>query len=106
MPRATRPLIAVLAATLMLGACGPSRTDIEAAMQASLGTTNGVVTGLLGQSARIEISDVTRLGCEKHSPASYRCDVEWTTAVPVFGASRHTDTLVFIRGSGGWTVAR
>jgi hypothetical protein len=96
----------VTASALLLAACEPSQADIEKAMRDSLTPTNSAVTGIFGKAAAIEIKDVKKLGCEKNSAAGYKCDVEWTSTVPVLGASKQNGTLVFMKGSDGWTVSK
>lgn len=97
---------AALLLCALLAGCAPSEADIEAALKRSFDPANGVMRGLFGQSAQIEIKEVKKLGCEKSSPAGYRCDVEWTSTVPVLGDARHTDTFTFMKGSEGWTVTK
>lgn len=101
-----KSVVAVALLATLLAGCGPSAADIEAALKRSVGPANSVMGGLFGQSTQIEIKEVKKLGCEKSSPAGYRCDVEWTATVPVLGDTRHTGTFDFIKGSDGWTVSK
>lgn len=101
-----KSVFAVALVAMLLAGCGPSTADIEAALKRSFDPANGVLRGLFGQSAQVEIKDVKKLGCEKSSPAGYRCDVEWTSTLPVLGESRHTDSFNFIKGSDGWTISK
>jgi len=95
------------AATLLVAGCGePSQQDIDKAMKDSLRSTNGTLSGIFGDSARLEIRDVRKLGCEKSSPSGYRCDVEWTSSVPVLGESKKRETLNFMKGSEGWALTK
>jgi hypothetical protein len=95
----------IVAATL-LAACEPSQSEVEKAMKDSIGSANSAITGLLGDSVRIEIRDVRKLGCEKASAASYKCDVEWTATLPVLGESKKLGTLTFMKASDGWVVSK
>jgi len=98
--------ILLTASVVLLAACGPSQPEIEKAMKDSISSTNSAVTGIFGKSAAIEIRDVKKLGCEKSSAAGYKCDVEWTSTVPLLGDSKQNGTLVFMKGSEGWTVSK
>jgi|APIni6443716594_1056825.scaffolds.fasta_scaffold1696459_1 hypothetical protein len=101
-----KPTLALLVvAAAMLAACEPSQSEIEKAMKDSIGSTNSAIAGLLGNGVRIEIRDVRKLGCEKSSAASYKCDVEWTATLPVLGDSKKLGTLTFMKASDGWAVS-
>lgn len=102
MKKSTVALLAMVAT--LLAACEPSQSEIEKAMKDSLGSTNSAITGLLGDAAKIEIRDVRKLGCEKSSAASYRCDVEWTATLPLLGESKKLGTLTFMKATDGWAV--
>lgn len=96
----------LLVSAMLLSACAPTQSEIEKAMKDSLGSTNNAITGLLGDAAKIEIRDVKKLGCEKSSAASYKCDVEWTATVPLLGESKKLGTLTFMKASDGWVVSK
>ena len=99
--------LSLAATTLLLAGCGePSQAEIDQAMKDSLRSTNGTLTGVFGDSAKLEIRDVRKLGCEKSSPSGYRCDVEWTSVVPVLGESKKRGTLNLMKGSEGWALTQ
>jgi hypothetical protein len=98
-----QPLI-LLPCLLLLAACEPSAGDIEAALKKSVAPASGLVGGLLGGDAKIEIRDVRKLGCDKASAAGYRCDVEWVSQAPIVGERKHLETLTLIEASDGWTI--
>lgn len=95
----------LLPIALLLAACEPSSGDIGSALQKSVASASGLVGGIFGGDAKIEIRDVHKLGCEKSSPARYRCDVEWVTKAPLLGERKHVETLQLIEASDGWTIA-
>lgn len=97
--------LCLLPFALLLAACEPSAGDIESALQKSVASASGLVGGIFGGDAKIEVHDVRKLGCEKASPARYRCDVEWVTKAPVLGERKHVETLILIEASDGWTIA-
>jgi hypothetical protein len=93
----------LLSATLTACSLPPSEGDIKAALEASLSGTNKVTTSLIGESGKVEIVAVKKIGCTKDG-GGYTCDVEVTRKVPVVGETKSMSKTHLVKLDSGWSI--
>ncbi len=97
----------VLGLVSMLTACSlpPSEDDIKAALESSLSGTNKVTSSIFGESGKVEIVTVKKIGCTKDG-GGYTCDVEVTRKVPVVGETKSMNKMHLVKLDSGWSITQ
>ncbi|MEQ9866088.1 hypothetical protein [Pectobacterium aroidearum] len=84
----------------------PSDADVSKAMQSF---TEEMNKGAPSESARVTFNSAKKIACkEKDSDGGYKCTVEYSTKIPLFGNTHdRTSTLElkFFRFEGKWKVS-
>lgn len=106
----TRTLSAIIAATLLVAACGsPGDADIKAAIERSQAESNSPLR-LLDKAMKAKLTGAKQSACNKEGDA-YACDVQLTveTTNPFTGkvaSTTTTEKLRLVKTDQGWTVAK
>ena len=96
---------------MALIACGsgPSESDIERVVKASVAADRANVERLAGSSGAgffPTVHAVKKLGCKEASSSVYACDVEIDVTPPGGPRTKSPTTLRFAKGSDGWAAMR
>lgn len=96
---------------MALTACGsgPSESDIDRIVKASVAQERGAAERLAGRSGDgffPTVHGVKKLGCKEASSSIYTCDVELDVTPPGGTRTKSPTTLRFAKGSNGWAAMR
>jgi len=104
-------LLASLCSVLSLTACGgePSDTDIVTALQADAAKSNDAAQAMLGkrpdENMQTKILGAKKVACAEDKPG-WKCTVNMSVQVPLFGKQDTTASLHFVKGDKGWVVTQ
>ena len=89
---------------LLLTGCGePSDTDLKAALEYELKIANAVTTSVMGDSGKIEILSVKKLGCDEDHDA-WQCTINIQSRLPLVGERQRTRRVKVAKDDDGWKL--
>ena len=89
---------------LLLTGCGePSEADLKAALEHDLKDANAVTTSVMGDSGKIEILSLKKLGCAETGGA-WQCTVDIQSRLPLMGDKRQTRQIKVAKADDGWQL--
>lgn len=106
--RRTAAGLVVLVALVGCGS-GPSESDIERVVKASLAQERAAAERIAGRSGDgffPTVHGVKKRGCTEASSSVYTCDVELDVTPPGGARTKSPTTLRFAKGSDGWAAMR